>query len=118
MKYKICVLIGTRPEAIKLAPVIKEIKRKRGMVDLSVIVTAQHREMLDQVLQLFSISPDYDLDIMRPGQSLFDVTNRALTRLQPVLEKESPSVTNIKRMAAKRRTPRILLSSSKRNHKE
>lgn len=92
MKHKICTLIGTRPEAIKLSPVIKEIEKNSDIVDSTVIVTAQHREMLDQVLELFSIRPKYDLDIMRPGQNLFDVTNLALLRLKPVLEKENPDI--------------------------
>jgi len=91
MKYKICTLIGTRPEAIKLAPVIKELAKHKN-IKSTIIVTAQHREMLDQVLKLFSIVPDFDLDIMRPGQSLFDVTHRALRRLKPILEKQNPDV--------------------------
>lgn len=92
MKYKICTLIGTRPEAIKLAPVIKEIEKRKHIIKSTVIVTAQHREMLDHVLQLFSIKPKYDLDIMRSRQSLFDVTHRALRKLKPVLEKENPDI--------------------------
>ena len=89
-KLKVMTVIGTRPEAIKLAPVIKELDRRGDEVQSVVAVTAQHREMLDQVLSLFSIVPDYDLDIMRPGQNLFDVTQRALLGLRPVLEKEKP----------------------------
>ncbi|OGX15725.1 MAG: UDP-N-acetylglucosamine 2-epimerase [Omnitrophica WOR_2 bacterium RBG_13_41_10] len=95
MKYKICTLIGTRPEAIKLAPVIKEIERRSDKIDSLVVVTAQHRQMLDQVLNLFSIRPKYDIDIMRPGQDLFDVTNRALLGLRPILEKEKPDLVII-----------------------
>ena len=91
MKYKICTLIGTRPEAIKLAPVIKRLGRQKN-INSVVVVMAQHREMLDQVIDLFSIKPHYDLDIMRPGQNLFDVTQRALLGLKPVLEKENPDL--------------------------
>ena len=86
---KVLFVFGTRPEAIKLAPVIREL-RARPQFQARVCVTAQHREMLDQVLEAFSIQPDYDLDIMRPGQDLFDVTARCLTELRPVFEKERP----------------------------
>ncbi len=87
---KVLVVFGTRPEAIKLAPVVLEL-RSRPEFLVRVCVTAQHREMLDQVLETFSIRPDYDLGIMRPGQDLFEVTARCLTGLQPVLEKERPA---------------------------
>lgn len=89
-RLRIAVVIGTRPESIKLAPVVKELRRRPDDVEPLVVVTAQHREMTDQVLQLFSIAPDYDLDIMRSGQSLFDVTQRALSGLRPILEQERP----------------------------
>jgi UDP-N-acetylglucosamine 2-epimerase (non-hydrolysing) len=88
---KIMVVFGTRPEAIKLAPVIAELK-KRGIFKVVVVVTAQHREMLDQVLSLFNIVPDYDLDIMQPEQSLFDITDRALEGLKKVLIQEKPDL--------------------------
>ncbi len=86
---KILFVFGTRPEAIKLAPVIHELA-SRPRFTVRVCVTAQHREMLDQVLEAFSITPDHDLDLMRPGQDLFDVTARCLTALRPVLEAERP----------------------------
>jgi len=86
---KVLVVFGTRPEAIKMAPVILELKK---FIDIRVCVTAQHREMLDQVLDLFGISPDYDLDIMKPGQDLFDVTVRVLEGMREVLIKESPDI--------------------------
>ncbi len=86
---KLLFVFGTRPEAIKLAPVIREA-RARPELQVVVCVSAQHREMLDQVLETFEIAPDYDLDIMRPGQDLFDVTARCLTGVKPVLEKERP----------------------------
>jgi UDP-N-acetylglucosamine 2-epimerase (non-hydrolysing) len=86
---KVLFVFGTRPEAIKLAPVILELRR-RPEFHVSVCVTAQHREMLDQVLETFDIRPDYDLDIMCPGQDLFQVTARCLTELEPLLRKEQP----------------------------
>jgi UDP-N-acetylglucosamine 2-epimerase (non-hydrolysing) len=88
---KVLTVFGTRPEAIKLAPVIKELEKSR-VIDSRVCVTAQHREMLDQVLQLFGIECDWDLDLMRKGQSLFDVTARALRSLRRVLEREKPDI--------------------------
>ena len=92
MTMKVMLIFGTRPEAIKLAPVIKEMERRPDEFDLVVTVTAQHREMLDQVLQLFDITPDYDLDIMRSEQSAFEVTSRALLGLEPVLRQEQPDL--------------------------
>lgn len=89
---RIAVLFGTRPEAIKMAPVVLELTRRLGREAVRVVVTAQHRQMLDQVLALFSIRPDHDLDIMRPGQSLFEVTARVLTGLEPVLAAEEPDL--------------------------
>jgi UDP-N-acetylglucosamine 2-epimerase (non-hydrolysing) len=89
---KIMTIFGTRPEAIKLAPVIRELKKYPDRFELVVAVTAQHREMLDQVLRLFQIVPDYDLDIMRPAQTPFAVTARSLTGLEPVLRKERPDL--------------------------
>jgi len=87
-RFKIATVFGTRPEAIKLAPVLQALD-KRGF-DSVVIVTAQHREMLDQVLDLFSINPDYDLDIMLKKQDLFDISLNALQGLQSLLKKEKP----------------------------
>lgn len=86
---KVMVVFGTRPEAIKMAPVVKALERDED-IDCKVAVTAQHREMLDQVLRLFVISPHYDLNIMQPGQNLFQITGRALKGLQGVYEKEKP----------------------------
>lgn len=82
---KILIAFGTRPEAIKMAPVVQNLKDCGG-IEAHVCVTAQHREMLDQVLDLFDIKPDFDLDLMRPGQSLTDLTAGILQGLQPVLE--------------------------------
>jgi len=89
---KIITVFGTRPEAIKMAPLVKELAKCRGEIDCKVAVTAQHREMLDQVLDLFEIVPDYDLDIMRRQQSLFDITSRALTGLREVFQAEKPGL--------------------------
>jgi UDP-N-acetylglucosamine 2-epimerase (non-hydrolysing) len=91
MAMKILFIFGTRPEAIKLAPVIKEFQKSREF-NTRICVTAQHREMLDQVLSFFNIKPDYDLNIMKPNQSLFDITANILKSLKPVLEKEKPDM--------------------------
>jgi len=89
---KILTIFGTRPEAIKMAPVIKELEKHPDQFLSRVCVTAQHRQMLDQVLNLFHIKPDYDLDIMKPGQNLFDVTCNVLQGLKSVLEKDRPDL--------------------------
>jgi len=86
---KVLVVFGTRPEAIKMAPVVRALN---GKLEVKVCVTAQHREMLDQVLDLFEIVPDYDLDIMKPGQDLFDVTSNVLSGMKQVLSEEQPDV--------------------------
>jgi UDP-N-acetylglucosamine 2-epimerase len=90
MKHKIITVFGTRPDAIKMAPVVKELQRRSDVFDLKVIVTGQHREMLDQVLQAFDITPDRDLNIMTPGQSLSAITARVLTGLDEVFTAETP----------------------------
>ena len=81
---KVLSVFGTRPEAIKMSPLVKALTGEKG-IDSLVCVTAQHRQMLDQVLQLFDIKPDYDLDIMKPGQTLSGIASEILTRLEPVL---------------------------------
>lgn len=86
---KIMTIFGTRPEAIKMAPVIKELKRHPD-IETKVCITAQHREMLDQVMDLFHLKADYDLNIMAKGQTLYDITARVLRGLQDVFEKEHP----------------------------
>ena len=90
--HKILFVFGTRPEAIKIAPVIKELGKQTDIFQSVVCVTAQHRHMLDQVLNLFRIHPDYDLDIMTPGQDLFDVTCQVLLGLKAVFVKEKPDM--------------------------
>lgn len=91
MKKKVMCIFGTRPEAIKMAPVVLGL-RECSEIDVKVCVTAQHREMLDQVLHLFGIVPDYDLNIMSQGQTLYDITGRVLAGLQQVLAQERPDV--------------------------
>ena len=91
-KKKILIIFGTRPEAVKLATVIKKIEEFPDRFTSVVCVTAQHRQMLDQVLDLFKIVPAYDLDIMRPDQTLFDVTCNSLVGIRGVLEKEQPDL--------------------------
>lgn len=85
-------IFGTRPEAIKMAPLIRELSRHPDVFRSLVCVTAQHREMLDQTLSLFDIRPDFDLDIMKPGQDLFDITSGVLHGLKPVLAQVMPDV--------------------------
>lgn len=87
---KILVVFGTRPEAIKLAPLILKLKEKKKKFRVKICVTAQHREMLDQVTSLFGIKPHYDLNLIRNNQHLEDVTVRVITAVKPVLEKEKP----------------------------
>jgi UDP-N-acetylglucosamine 2-epimerase (non-hydrolysing) len=89
---KVLSIFGTRPEAIKMAPIINKLSKKTKEFKSIVCVTAQHREMLDQVLTLFSIKPDYDLNLMRPGQNLFDLTSNVLLGLKSIIEKEKPDI--------------------------
>ncbi|WP_439183611.1 non-hydrolyzing UDP-N-acetylglucosamine 2-epimerase [Carboxylicivirga taeanensis] len=87
---KVLVTFGTRPEAIKMAPVLKALQKDRDAFDVKVCVTAQHREMLDQVLNLFQIQPDYDLNLMKPGQNLYSLTADIVTGMKEVLEAFQP----------------------------
>lgn len=86
---KVMVVFGTRPEAIKMAPLVKALQAAPGLQTV-VCVTAQHRQMLDQVLRLFEITPEHDLDVMKPGQDLYDITSNILLGLRPVLAAERP----------------------------
>ena len=90
MKKKNLIIFGTRPEAIKMAPLVKEFQKNTEEFETKVCVTAQHREMLDQVLEFFEITPDYDLDLMEPGQNLYELTARIILSLQSVLEEFKP----------------------------
>lgn len=90
-KIKIITIFGTRPEAVKMSPLVKELK-KRKEIDIKVCVTAQHRQMLDQVLNLFDIVPDYDLNIMKDKQTLTSITTRTLEGLEEIFEKEQPDL--------------------------
>ena len=89
---KVMLIFGTRPEAIKMAPLVKAFQARADQFETIVTVTGQHRQMLDQVLDLFEITPDYDLDIMKPGQDLFDVTSRVLTGMRDVLDRAKPDL--------------------------
>ena len=88
---KVMLVFGTRPEAIKMAPLVKEFEKHVDEFQTIVCVTGQHRQMLDQVLQLFDIKPDYDLNIMKQGQDLYDVTARVLTGMRDVLKEAQPA---------------------------
>lgn len=90
-KIKVMSIFGTRPEAIKMAPLVKELE-KRNEIESIVCVTAQHREMLDQVLDTFDIKPDYDLNIMKNGQTLAEITTRALVGLEEVIKEVKPNI--------------------------
>ena len=90
-QIKVMTIFGTRPETIKMAPLVKELQQ-RTEIETIVCVTAQHREMLDQVLHAFKIVPDYDLNIMKPGQTLSDITSRALTGLEKVMKEAKPDI--------------------------
>ena len=89
---KIMLVFGTRPEAIKMAPLVKAFQQKKNKFETIICVTGQHREMLDQVLRLFNIRPDYDLNIMRQGQDLYDVTALVLTGMRDVLQEAKPDI--------------------------
>lgn len=91
-KLKLMTVFGTRPEAIKMCPLVLEMRKYPDYIEPIVAVTAQHREMLDQVLNLFAITPNYDLNIMKAGQTLYDVTTRALMGLKDVLEEAKPDM--------------------------
>ena len=88
---QILIVFGTRPEAIKMAPLVKELER-HIIFDTRVCITAQHRQMLDQVLEIFDIKPDYDLNLMKPGQSLYDITSNVLCGMQKVLQEFKPDI--------------------------
>ena len=88
---KIMLVFGTRPEAIKMCPLVNELK-KRNKMKIVVCVTGQHRQMLDQVLEIFHVVPDYDLSIMKEEQNLFDVTTNILNKIKNVLEETNPDV--------------------------
>ena len=91
MKKKVMLVFGTRPEAIKMCPLVNELKKREGLETI-VCVTGQHRQMLDSVLSVFDVQPDYDLSIMKAGQTLFDVTCDVMLKIKPILEQEKPDV--------------------------
>ena len=90
MRKKVMLVFGTRPEAIKMCPLVRELQSRPDEFETVVCVSGQHREMLDQVLRVFKVEPDHDLHVMRPGQTLFDVTCDVLRGLKPVMEGERP----------------------------
>ncbi len=89
---KVLIVFGTRPEAIKMAPLIKEFEKHKNDFHVKICVTAQHREMLDQVLELFEIEPDYDLNVMELGQDLYDITSKVLLGLRNILKEFQPDI--------------------------
>ncbi len=91
-RIKVMTVFGTRPEAIKMAPLVLELKKRSEQFEPIVTVTAQHREMLDQVLTIFNIKPDYDLNIMKARQTLAEITTRALEGLDKVMKETKPDI--------------------------
>lgn len=91
-KLKVMVVFGTRPEAIKMAPLVLELQKHSDSIETITVVTAQHRQMLDQVLETFRIEPHYDLDIMGKNQSLLDITGKILEKFDPVVKQELPDI--------------------------
>lgn len=89
---KVMLVFGTRPEAIKMCPLVKELQKHPADFRTVVCVTGQHREMLDQVLDIFEVAPDYDLNIMKQGQDLYDVTSRVLLGMREVLKESKPDI--------------------------
>lgn len=90
-KIKVLSVFGTRPEGIKMAPLILELQ-KHGEIESKVLITAQHREMLDQVLEIFEIKPDYDLNLMKHGQTITDITNGVLRGVGEILDEYRPDI--------------------------
>ena len=88
---KVMLVFGTRPEAIKICPLINELKTRKG-IETVVCVTGQHRQMLDQVLETFNVVPNYDLSVMKDKQTLFDITTGILQKIEVVLKKEMPDI--------------------------
>ena len=91
-KIRVLTVFGTRPEAIKMAPLVKEFEKQPDVFKSVVCVTAQHRQMLDQVLKLFEIKPDFDLNIMKPNQDLWKVTAEVLLLMKDVIEESKPDI--------------------------
>ena len=89
---KIMLVFGTRPEAIKMCPLVTALRRRSNQVQTVVCVTGQHKQMLKQVLQAFELTPEYDLSVMQPEQTLFDITTGVLNGIRPILEAEKPDL--------------------------
>ena len=90
-KIKVLSIFGTRPEAIKMAPLVKELEKRKEIESIT-CVTAQHREMLDQVLETFEIKPKYDLNIMKQGQTLSEITTKSIMGLENIIKEENPNI--------------------------
>ena len=88
---KILAVFGTRPDAIKMCPLVLELKRRES-IEIKVCLTGQHREMLDQVIGIFGVTADYDLSVMREGQGLSDITSKIIDGITPILQKEKPDI--------------------------
>ncbi|HHQ0079978.1 TPA: UDP-N-acetylglucosamine 2-epimerase, partial [Listeria monocytogenes] len=91
-KIKVMSIFGTRPEAIKMAPLVLALEKEPETFESTVVITAQHREMLDQVLEIFDIKPDIDLDIMKKGQTLAEITSRVMNGINEVIAAENPDI--------------------------
>ena len=92
---KLFIVVGTRPEAIKLAPVIHHLKKDPGAFSFRVCLTGQHRELIDPALRYFGIHPDHDLNILKQGQTLFDITSKVMEGLTPILQEERPDMVMV-----------------------
>lgn len=92
MRKRVMLVFGTRPEAIKMAPLVKCLQQRDSEFEPIICVTGQHREMLDQVLRIFDIKPDYDLNIMKVGQDLYDITTRVLLGMRDILAQVKPDI--------------------------
>ena len=110
---KIMLVFGTRPEAIKMCPLVNELKSRKNLETI-VCVTGQHRQMLDQVLEAFSVTPDYDLSIMKDKQTLFDITTNILNRIKSVLDEVKPDVVLVHGDTSTTFVTALLLSSDSR----
>ena len=103
---KILIVFGTRPEAIKMAPVVKELKNRKERWTVEVCLSGQHRQMLDQVMDFFEIEADYDLNVMKPNQSLTELSANILLGMKGVLEKSAAPVFSASKFASAKESPR------------
>src|SRR5690625_4447779 len=101
-RIKVMTIFGTRPEAIKMAPLVLELNKRSDKIETIVTVTAQHREMLDQVLDIFQITPDYDLNVMKQNQTLAQITTRVLEGLDQLMKDTKPDICSFMGIRAQR----------------